>query len=259
MTKKKEKETEKEIEKNGKNDLPRDSSELQEAIGYHFKNPTLLHTALTHSSYANECKARGDHDVESYERLEFLGDSVLSIITSDFLFEQYSQFAEGELTKIRAAAVCEGALYEYTTAFSGGDYLLIGHGEELTGGRERRSILADIFEAILAAIYLDGGYRHARDFALPYIVKKVRELATHGKGEDCKTALQQLVQQNKGDLLEYVQVGEEGPAHDKSFLFEVRLNNNVIGHGKGGTKREAEQCAAREALILFGVIPENGR
>ena len=229
---------------------------LEKRIGYAFKNRRLIETALTHSSYANELHARGDDRVESYERLEFLGDSVLSIIASDYLFEHYRHFAEGELTKIRAAAVCEGALFEYTKTFSGGDFMRIGHGEELTHGRQRRSILADIFEAILAAIYLDGGYRAARDFALPYLVEKIRELASHGNGEDCKTLLQQFVQQNRGDILEYVLTGEEGPAHDRSFSFEVRLNNNVIGRGKGGTKREAEQCAAREALILFGVIPE---
>lgn len=229
---------------------------LEQRIGYTFKNIRLLDTALTHSSYANELHARGDEHTESYERLEFLGDSVLSIIASDYLFEHYRRFAEGDLTKIRAAAVCESALYEYTKSFSGGDFLRIGHGEELTNGRNRRSILADIFEAILAAIYLDGGYRAAKDFALPYLVEKFRSLACHGNGEDCKTLLQQFVQQNKGDILEYVLTGEEGPAHDKSFSFEVRLNNNVIGRGKGGTKREAEQCAAREALILFGVIPE---
>ena len=240
----------------GKSHYPFPISELEKRIGYTFRNTQLIETALTHSSYANELHARGDERTESYERLEFLGDSVLSIIASDYLFEHYRRFAEGDLTKIRAAAVCEGALFEYTKSFSGGDFLRIGHGEELTNGRSRRSILADIFEAILAAIYLDGGYRAARDFALPYLVEKFQELASHGNGEDCKTLLQQFVQQNKGDILEYVQTGEDGPAHDRCFSFEVRLNNNVIGHGKGSTKREAEQCAAKEALILFGVIPE---
>lgn len=233
-------------------------SMLEEKIGYTFKDKSLIEKALTHSSYANELHAKGNVDVKCYERLEFLGDSVLSIITSDFLFEKYHMLDEGDLTKIRAAAVCEGALYEYSKSFGAGNYLLIGKGEEICGGRERRSILADIFEAILAAIYIDGGYGKARDFALPYVSEKVKELVSSGKSnEDCKTMLQQFVQQTRGDILEYVLVGEEGPAHDKSFFFEVRLNNNCIGKGKGSSKREAEQMAAKEALILFGVIPED--
>ncbi len=229
---------------------------LEERIGYTFKNKKLLETALTHSSYANELHARGVSDRECYERLEFLGDSVLSIITSDYLFENYKQLAEGDLTKIRAAAVCEGALFEYSKKFGGGDFLFIGHGEEITNGRERRSILADIFEAILAAIYLDGGFRKAKEFALPYLSEKISQLVRQGSNDDCKTALQQFVQQTPGDILEYVMTKEEGPPHDRSFFFEVRLNNNCIGRGVGSTKREAEQCAAREALVLFGVIPE---
>lgn len=236
-------------------EYPLSLSLLEEKIGYRFKNRSLALAALTHSSYANELKARGNVGVECYERLEFLGDSVLSIVTSDFLFSRYN-LDEGELTKIRAAAVCEGALYEYSKSFGAGDFLLIGHGEELTNGRERKSILADVFEALLAAIYLDGGYMRAKEFALPYVSAKIDELTKQGGGEDCKTMLQQFVQQTRGDILEYVLVREEGPAHDKSFFFEVRLNNNCIGKGCGGTKREAEQQAAREALVLFGVLPE---
>lgn len=231
-------------------------SELEKKIGYNFKNKKLIETAFTHSSYANELHAHGKTDIKCYERLEFLGDSVLSVITSDYLFEHYTVLDEGDLTKIRAATVCESALYEYSKSFSAGDYMFIGHGEEITNGRERRSILADIFEALLAAIYIDGGYFAAKEFAMPYIQKKVDELTSKGSNEDYKTALQQFVQQNRGDILEYVLVGEDGPAHDKRFSFEVRLNNNCIGRGKGGTKREAEQQAAKEALILFGVIPE---
>ncbi len=229
---------------------------LEERIGYIFKNKKLIETALTHSSYSNELHARGINDRECYERLEFLGDSVLSIIASDYLFENYKQLAEGDLTKIRAASVCEGALYEYSKKFGAGEFLYIGHGEEITNGRERRSILADIFEAILAAIYLDGGFRYAREFALPYLSEKIGQLVRHGSNDDCKTALQQFVQKTPGDILEYVMTKEEGPPHDRSFYFEVRLNNNCIGRGVGSTKREAEQCAAREALVLFGVIPE---
>ncbi len=231
-------------------------SSLEKKLGYTFKNKKLIETALTHSSYANELKARGRTDVECYERLEFLGDSVLSIITSDYLFEEYKILNEGDLTKIRAASVCEPALFEYSKSIGVGEYLFIGHGEEMGGGRERRSILADVFEAILAAIYLDGGYVSAKSYALPYVAQKIKELTKKGANDDCKTALQQFVQQNRGDILEYVLVDETGPAHDKSFFFEVRLNNNCIGKGSGSTKREAEQQAAKQALILFGVIPE---
>lgn len=239
---------------NGEYPLP--ISHLEKRIGYTFKNKKLIETALTHSSYANELKARGNADVECYERLEFLGDSVLSIITSDFLFEEYKILKEGDLTKIRAASVCEPALFDYSKEIGVGAYLLIGHGEEMGGGRERRSILADVFEAILAAIYLDGGYVCAKSFALPFVSEKIKELTAKGSGDDCKTLLQQFVQQNRGDILEYILVDETGPAHDKSFFFEVRLNNNCIGRGSGSTKREAEQRAAHEALVLFGVIPE---
>ncbi len=234
---------------------PLDISILEERIKYTFKDKSLAKTALTHSSYANELHARGI-ECECYERLEFLGDSVLSIIASDYLFEHYTDFLEGDLTKIRAACVCESALLEYTKDYSAGEFLYLGHGEEITNGRQRRSVLADTFEALLAAIYIDGGYVSAKSFALPYLKKKIKELSRSGASEDCKTMLQQFVQQNKGDILEYVLVDEKGPAHDKSFYFEVRLNNNCIGRGSGGTKREAEQCAAREALILFGVLPE---
>lgn len=231
-------------------------SVLEQRIGYTFRDKEIIEKALTHSSYANELRARGREDIKSYERLEFLGDSVLSIITSDYLFERYDDFDEGDLTKIRAASVCEGALYEYSKSFSAGDFILLGHGEQTSGGRNRRSVIADIFEAILAAIYIDGGYRAAKEFALPFVKKKIWELSREGGSEDCKTMLQQFVQQTRGDILEYVMVDEKGPAHDKEFFFEVRLNNNTIGRGCGGTKREAEQQAAREALILFGVIPE---
>lgn len=234
---------------------PLDISVLEERIKYTFRDKTLLKTALTHSSYANELHARGV-ECECYERLEFLGDSVLSIIASDYLFEHYSDFLEGDLTKIRAASVCESALFEYTKEYGAGEFIYLGHGEEITNGRQRRSVLADTFEALLAAIYIDGGYMCAKSFALPFLKKKIAELSKKGANEDCKTLLQQFVQQQRGDILEYVLVDEKGPAHDKSFFFEVRLNNNCIGKGSGSTKREAEQCAAKEALILFGVLPE---
>ena len=236
---------------NTKYPLPKEL--LEKRIGYTFKNDEYITTALCHSSYSNEMRSKGV-ELHCNERLEFLGDSVLSIVTSTYLFEGYKNFLEGELTKIRAATVCEGALFEYANEISLGDYLLLGHGEEISNGRKRKSILSDAFEALIAAIYLDAGMERAREFVEPFIVKKAATLVASGADDDYKTKLQKFIQQNKGDILEYVLVGEAGPAHDKSFDFEVRLNNNVIGKGTGSTKREAEPKAACEALKLFGVM-----
>lgn len=253
---------------NTQNAYPLDIEILEKRIGYKFKNRELIKTALCHSSYSNEMRSKGVN-IQCNERLEFLGDSVLSIVTSTYLFEGYKSFLEGDLTKIRAATVCEGALFEYAGEIGLGDFLLLGHGEEINNGRSRKSILSDAFEALIAAIYLDGSeysvngevlnvstanMAEARRFVEPFIAKKAASLVASGADDDYKTKLQKFIQQNKGDILEYVLVGEEGPAHDKSFFFEVRLNNNVIGKGKGTTKREAEQHAAREALALFGVV-----
>lgn len=235
------------------NTLPLERELLEKRIGHIFKNTDLIETALSHSSYSNEMRSKGVV-VQCNERLEFLGDSVLSIITSTYLFEGYRNFLEGDLTKIRASVVCESALYEYASEISLGSFLKLGHGEEMNNGRERKSILSDAFEAVIAAIYLDAGMEEARKFVEPFIIKKAATLVASGNDDDYKTKLQKFVQQNKGDILEYVPVGEEGPAHDKVFYFEVRLNNNIIGKGKGGTKREAEQHAAKEALALFGVL-----
>ncbi len=235
---------------------PLDISMLEKRIGYSFKNRSYAATALTHSSYSNEMKSRLP-DIRCNERMEFLGDSVLSIITSEYIFAEFTSLPEGELTKIRANSVCENALFEYSKKLGLGDFLFLGHGEERSGGREHKAILADAFEAILAAIYLDGGMARARKFLMPYISEKVTSLIKAGRREDHKSHLQQFVQRSHGDILEYIQTGEEGPAHDKKFFFEVRLNNTVIGKGSGSTKREAEQEAAREALILFGELPEN--
>ena len=235
--------------------MPRHSCLLEEKIGYEFRDKTLLDTALTHSSYANELKARGEN-VMYNERLEFLGDSVLSLVASVYLFKGNRNMFEGDLTKIRAGIVCENALYDYACDIELGEYLFLGHGEETSGGRTRRSILADAFEALLAAIYLDGGFEKARKFVLPYLISASEKLIREGSGEDYKTLLQKFVQQNKGDILEYVMTGEHGPSHAKTFEYSVKLNNNVIGSGQGPSKRDAEQAAAREALILFGKIKE---
>ena len=229
-----------------------DTERLENAIGYRFKNKYLLCEALTHSSYAHEMKAK-KIDVECNERLEFLGDSVLSLVTSEYLFSKYDELPEGDLTHIRAALVQSQALASYAMKIQLGEYLYLGNGEEKN--RFRQSILEDAFEALLAAIYLDAqenGLAAVRGFLLPII----KEAIAHGDSmlhADAKTELQQLTQESDGATPTYVIVGESGPDHAKIFEVEVRLNSNVIGHGSGRSKREAEQNAAREALKLFGV------
>ena len=234
--------------------LPLSQTLLEDIIEYHFKNPELLREALTHSSYANEMRSKGQHIVCN-ERSEFLGDSVLSIITSEYLFQTFRGLPEGSLTKLRASIVCEDACCRFAQDIRLGDFLLLGHGEELGGGRTRKSTLADAFEALLAAIYLDAGKEETARFLLPYVKKEAATLK-NGRTKDYKTLLQQITQQRRGELLEYVLVGESGPDHKKIFETEARLNSNVIGRGSGPSKREAEQMAAYQALILFGEEPE---
>lgn len=219
---------------------------LMDKLGYTFKNPKLLEKALTHSSYANE----GRHGLESNERLEFLGDSVLGFVAAKYLFEKETG-PEGELTKLRAAVVCEKALCSYSKELGLGGYLRLGKGERMTGGAERPSILADAFEAVIAAMFLDGGLEPVRGFVLRFIEKEAHnQRRRHFK--DYKTTLQEIVQQNPEEKLEYVLTGESGPDHSKVFIVEVHLHSNVIGTGRGRSKKEAEQQAAREALALMG-------
>lgn len=225
---------------------------LEEAVGYRFADREKLTLALTHSSYSNEMKSR-DIIMECNERLEFLGDSVLSYITSGYLYTEFPDLPEGDLSRIRASAVCEKTLHKLADAIGLGNYLMLGHGEEHTNGRKRPSILADAFEALLAAIYLDGGIEPVKAFLLPRITAEITEITKAGKDRDYKTSLQQIVQKEHGDILEYVTVGERGPAHMKVFTVEARLNGNVIGTGNGQSKRAAEQNAAKEALALFGL------
>lgn len=228
---------------------------LEGKTGRDFKDKMLLQRALTHSSYSNESGAR-NHHLLCNERLEFLGDSVLSIIVSKYLYEKFPDCPEGELTRMRAELVCEKALSSYAQKIELGEYILLGVGEEKNNGRERKSILADAFEALLAAIYLDSGeqgYDNVKAFLMPFIEDEVKSLGKTGFAADAKTSLQQFVQQAEGDFLEYVIVGESGPDHMKEFFVEARLNSNVIGRGRGRSKREAEQAAAREALALFSV------
>lgn len=233
---------------------PLPMEELEEKLGYHFNDPELLREALSHSSYYNEQLGRGEHGYCN-ERLEFLGDSVLSLIVSVYLFRTYAENMEGDLTKIRASAVCEKALATYAAAIGLGDYLLLGRGEDMNNGRHRPSITSDAFEAVLAAIYLDSGEscEPVARFLMPHVIRYISE--TEEKKHtfvDAKTALQQIIQEAAGEKLEYVLVAEHGPDHDKTFEIEARLNSNVIGRGIGHSKREAEQIAAAEALVLFG-------
>ncbi|MCI1982219.1 MAG: ribonuclease III [Oscillospiraceae bacterium] len=222
-------------------------NELEEKLQYHFKKPEYLRTALTHSSYANEYHT--PHG--SNERLEFLGDSILGLVVADYLYKKYPDLPEGDLTKKRAALVCEKACCGFSRQIGVGECLLLSRGEQNSGGRTRPSILADAFESITAAIYLDGGLSEARKFILRFVLPLLSE-SKPKTFKDYKTMLQEIVQKNPEDRLEYVLTGESGPDHDKHFTVEVRLDNNVVGKGGGRSKKEAEQQAAREALGLMG-------
>lgn len=219
--------------------------EFENLIGYSFGDKSLLERALSHSSYANEKHS----PKESNERLEFLGDSVLGFITAEYYYKN-STLPEGELTRLRASTVCEKALYEFSKEIDLNKYIKLGKGEELTGGRERPSINSDAFEAVIAAIYLDGGIEEAKKFVLRFVEKHAR---TQGSTKDYKTKLQEVIQKNPEEKVEYVLVGESGPDHNKRFEVEVHLNSNVIGKGIGRSKKNAEQEAAREALALMGL------
>lgn len=229
--------------------------QLESTIGHTFKKRDVLQRALTHSSYSNEMGV-ANHHLLCNERLEFLGDSVLSIVTSEFLFEHFKDCPEGDLTRMRADVVCERALAKYAEKISLGSYLLLGRGEDRNNGRSCKSIIADAFEALLAAMYLDAGKARVAEFLLPFIKEEIETLKPSGFTGDYKTRLQQFVQQNEGDFLEYVTVGESGPDHRKVFEVNAKLNDNIIGRGTGHSKREAEQHAARAALVLFGIEKE---
>ena len=220
---------------------------LENNLGYTFKNPDLLLNALTHSSYANEAR----NGQTSNERLEFLGDSVLSIIVSDYIYKNFSNLPEGELTKLRASLVCEKSLCAFSRELDLGKYLKLGKGEDKGGGRERDSILADAFEAVLAAMYLDGGMEVARKHVMNFVLRELKNTDDE-VFKDYKTALQEIIQRNPEESVTYILTGEKGPDHDKTFEVEVHLNSNVIGKGKGKSKKQAEQMAAKQALLLMG-------
>lgn len=217
--------------------------DLELAIGYRFKNITLLQNALTHSSYANEYW----HDsLKSNERLEFMGDAILGMVVAEYLYRNFPDRPEGELTRMRADMVCEQALARVANRLELGKHLLLGHGEEQGGGRDRASILADAVESVIAACFIDGGMEPARKFVENFVLCDVPVTRLHNM--DYKTALQELVQKKKNQVLSYELTGEEGPDHNKCFRVSVSLNGKVIGNGIGSSKKRAEQDAARMAL-----------
>ena len=217
--------------------------DLETAIGYRFQNIQLLQNALTHSSYANE---RWHNSLLSNERLEFLGDSVLGMLVAEYLYHNFPNRPEGELTRMRADMVCEQTLAATANRIGIGEHLLLGHGEERFGGRTRNSILADAMESVIAACFLDGGISAALGVVQKFILVEVPVTKLHNA--DYKTQLQELVQQKKNQVLSYALVGQSGPDHDKKFDVEVSLNGTVVGHGSGSSKKRAEQMAAASAI-----------
>ena len=218
---------------------------LEETIGYRFRNRKLLETALTHSSFANE---RHDSGEESYERLEFLGDSILGHITADYLYHHEPPIPEGRMTRLRAELVCEQSLHRIAQRLELGKYMRLGKGEERTHGRERPSILADMVESILAAMYLDSGsLEEPRRFVMNELLLQA-DLGEQHRSDDYKTALQELIQRKPNQIISYDMLSQSGPDHDKTFVFQVLVNGVPVGQGRGRSKKEAEQMAAREAL-----------
>lgn len=211
-------------------------------IGLSFRNPGLLETALVHPSYCQE-----QEEVEHNQRLEFLGDAVLDFVVAEYLYNNYPDYAEGELTRIRASLVCEKGLYELARRIELGKYLILGRGEEKSGGRQRRSILADAVEAVLGAIYLDQGLEAARTFVLRHIAEEIEE-AAHSDCQDYKSRLQEAVQAQYRDNVQYKVITEEGPPHDKRFNIGVFFHEQLLGSGIGRSKKEAEQKAAQQAV-----------
>ena len=220
-----------------------DLNEFQSKIGYTFKNRHLLEQALTHSSYANEKHMKKHSD---NERLEFLGDAVLEIVSSEFLFINYPQKPEGELTKLRASIVCEPTLALCTNPLDLGKYLRLGRGEDHTGGRKRKSILSDALEAVIGAIYLDGGFTNAKEFVLRFIMTDIENKQLF---YDSKTILQEIIQSRQDGELSYEILKEEGPDHNKSFEVRALVGDQEIGRGKGRTKKAAEQLAAYNGIL----------
>ncbi|MFV9509897.1 ribonuclease III [Tepidibacillus sp. LV47] len=222
---------------------------LQKNLGIQFRNINLLKQAFTHSSYVNEHRHR---HLKDNERLEYLGDAVLELTVSDYIFHMFPQMKEGQMTKLRAAIVCEPSLVEFAESLNFGDYILLGKGEEISGGRQRPALLADVFESFIGALYLDQGLDTVRQFLAKYVFPKVE----HGdffQIHDYKSQLQEYVQHQNLGHIHYEIVSETGPAHDREFHSEVKINDKTYGHGVGKSKKEAEQRAANQALIQLGV------
>lgn len=221
---------------------------FEEKIGYEFKDKTYIQTALTHSSFANEHK-----EFNYNERLEFLGDSVLGLVVSDYLFRARNDLPEGKLTRLRANVVCEESLSAVARKINLGDHLFLGKGEKTSGGSDRDSILADATEAVIAAIYLDDGFDQAKDFILSNLRDTIAKNIDGNIFRDYKTILQEIIQGNNGKI-SYKLVGESGPDHDKEFEMQVKCGQDTIGIGKGKNKKEAEKEAARDALVKMGEL-----
>jgi ribonuclease-3 len=221
--------------------------ELEKKIEYVFKNKSLLEEALTHSSYANEQQG----NVAYNERMEFLGDAVLSFVSAQYLYQKYPDMPEGRLSKLRSSLVCTQSLSSFAKEISLGECLKMGKGETASGGAQRPSVLEDAFEALIAAIYLDGGIDEARKFVLRFLSREVEN--HHSNFKDYKSLLQEIIQQNPDERISYAVIGESGPDHDKRFKVELKLNSNVIATGEGTSKKNAEQQAAKQALELMGV------
>lgn len=223
--------------------MNRNLKELEQKIKYQFNNKKLFTQAMTHSSYANEHRL---DKLKCNERLEFLGDSVLEVVSSDFLYHKYLELPEGDLTKIRASIVCEPTLAYCASELDLGDYLLLGKGEESTGGRERNSIVSDAMEALIGAIYLDGGFANAKEFILNFIMNDMEHKQLF---YDSKTILQEIVQSQTDEMLSYELLREEGPDHNKIFQVRARVGQREIGLGSGRTKKAAEQVAAYNGIL----------
>jgi len=226
--------------------MNRDLRELEQALGLKFNDRKLLAQAFTHSSYVNENRGKAMHN----ERLEFLGDAVLELCVSDYLYNMYPKRTEGELTKLRASIVCEPSLVEFANELEFGSYVRLGRGEEITGGRTRPALLADVYEAFIGALYLDQGIEAVRSWLTKVMFPKIARY-DQPQISDYKTRLQEYVQQCALGTLEYRIVDEQGPAHDKHFVSEVYMNDRRLGRGSGRTKKEAEQNAAAEALSIL--------
>lgn len=221
---------------------------LEEKIQYKFNNLSYLEHALTHSSYSHENKT---DSITNNERLEFLGDAVLELTISDYIFNTYHEMPEGEMTKLRASVVCEPMLAKIAKQIEIGDKLKLGRGESITGGRSKNSILADAFEALIGAIYLDGGLDSARKFVMDMMESDINDMKNKFRMSDCKTYLQEIIQKDSKSQLEYTIVSEKGPEHNKIFVAHVIHENRILGKGQGKTKKEAEQNAAMNAINLI--------